>query len=334
MVSDAIVFVETAARLHFGVLDLRGSLGRWFGGIGAAAHAPTLLVSAQASETLTVEGDAADRARHFAMRFLASHALDRGVHVQVHRMLPSHAGLGSGTQLALAVARAIAEVYDLDAEPAALARAVGRARRSAIGTWTFAGGGLVVEGGRHREGDAPGPLVARLPFPGSWRCVIAVPHADAGISGRREVEAFAQLPPPPDDEVARVAHLVLMALLPAVVEDDIESFGGTLTEIQEITGRWFAPVQGGTFAAGPTADLIAHMRQWGAFGVGQSSWGPTVYGVVTGDDAAVRLAAHVREWLGDRGNVYEGPFRSTGARVWREPLEKESGLRIQESGLV
>jgi predicted sugar kinase len=124
-----------------------------------------------------------------------------------------------------------------------------------------------------------------------------------------------------------------MALLPAVVEDDIESFGGTLTEIQEITGRWFAPVQGGTFAAGPTADLIARMRQWGAFGVGQSSWGPAVYGVVTGDDAAVRLATRVREWLGDRGNVYEGPFRSTGARVWREPLAKESGIRDRDSGL-
>ena len=90
--------------------------------------------------------------------------------------------------------------------------------------------------------------------------MIAVPHAAAGISGMREVEAFAQLPPPPDDDAARVAHLVLMALLPAVVEDDIESFGATLTEIQEITGRWFAPVQGGTFASGPTADLIAQMR--------------------------------------------------------------------------
>ena len=330
MLTDEIVFVETAARLHFGVLDLRGSLGRWFGGIGASAHAPTLLVSARAGESLTVEGEASDRARDFAVRFLAAHALDRGVHIHVHRMLPSHAGLGSGTQLALAVARAIAEVYDLDSEPAALARAVGRARRSAIGTWTFAGGGLVVEGGRHREGDAPGPLVARLPFPDSWRCVVAVPHAAGGISGMREVEAFAQLPQPADDEVARVAHLVLMALLPAVVEDDIESFGATLTQIQEITGRWFAPVQGGTFASGPTADLIAQMRKWGAFGVGQSSWGPTVYGVVTGEDAAVRLALRVREWLGDRGTVYEGPFRATGARVWREPLEKESGIRSDQ----
>ena len=323
MLADQVVFVEAAARLHFGVLDLGGSLGRWFGGVGASAPAPTLLVSARADDTLRVEGEAADRAGQFAARFLASHAPRRGVHIVVHRVLPPHAGLGSGTQLALSVARAIAEIYEIDLDAAALSRAVGRARRSAIGTWTFAAGGLVVEGGRHRDGGDPGPLVARLPFPDAWRCVIAVPNATPGMSGMREVEAFAQLPPPPESEVAHIAHLVLMALLPAVVEDDIEAFGAALTEIQETSGRWFAGVQGGTFAPGISADLITCMRQWGAFGVGQSSWGPTVYGVVSGDDAAVRLATRVREWLGDRGTVYEGPFRATGARVWKERIISE-----------
>jgi beta-RFAP synthase len=320
MLTDQVVFVEAAARLHLGVLDLGGSLGRWFGGIGASIHAPTLLVSARADDTLRVEGEAADRAREFAQRFLDSHAPGRGAYICVHRVLPSHAGLGSGTQLALAVAQAIAETYEIDVDAAALSRAVGRARRSAIGTWTFAGGGLVVEGGRRRDRDDPGPLVARIPFPDSWRCVVAVPQATPGISGMREVEAFAQLSAPPDGEVAHIAHLVLMSLLPAVVEDDIEAFGAALTEIQEISGRWFAGVQGGTFAPGISAELIAHMRQWGAFGVGQSSWGPTVYGVVSGDDAALRLATRVRDWLGDRGTVYEGPFRATGARVWKERI--------------
>src|SRR6201999_4402051 len=97
--------------------------------------------------------------------------------IDVHRALPAHSGLGSGTQLALAIARAIAEIYEIDADPPALARAVGRAQRSAIGTWTFAGGGLVVEGGRRRDRDESGPLIARLAFPESWRCVVAVPTA-------------------------------------------------------------------------------------------------------------------------------------------------------------
>src|SRR5436309_1318015 len=99
--SEQAVFVEAPARLHFGVLDLRGTLGRQFGGIGAAAPAPTLLVSACPAETIEVAGEDADRAAGFARRFMAHHGLQSGVRLQVHRTLPSHAGLGSGTQLAL-----------------------------------------------------------------------------------------------------------------------------------------------------------------------------------------------------------------------------------------
>ena len=148
------------------MLDLRGALGRWFGGIGAAAPAPTLLVSACAADTLEVEGEDADRAAGFARRFLAAprhRARWRACACTARcRRTP---GSGPGTQLALAVARALAELYGVAADAPALARAVGRAQRSAIGTWTFAGGGLVVEGGRRRERDGVAPLLARLILP-------------------------------------------------------------------------------------------------------------------------------------------------------------------------
>jgi beta-RFAP synthase len=319
------VYVEAAARLHFGVLDLRGSLGRSFGGIGASAPGPTLLVSAAPAERVEAEGEDARRAADYAGRFLASAGLAGGAHVRVHRALPAHSGLGSGTQLALAVARAVAELRGLTPDAPALAAAVGRARRSAIGTWTFAGGGLVVEGGRRPGSDGCGPLVARLPFPASWRCVVAIPEAPAGISGEAEHAAFAELPRPEERDVERVAHLVLMALLPALVEGELAAFGAALTEIQEITGRWFASVQGGTFAPGASAELVALMARLGAPGVGQSSWGPAVYGIVDGADAGARLAGRVRAAIGERGAVYEGPFRAAGARVWRAPPAPADG---------
>jgi len=311
------VFVEAPARLHFGVLDLRGALGRRFGGIGAAAPSPTLLVSATAAPTIEITGEDADRAADFAARFLAHHRLKGGARLTVHRTLPPHAGLGSGTQLALAVARALAEIHGVSIDAPGLARAVGRAQRSAIGTFTFAGGGLVLEGGRYPDRGSVAPLLARLPFPPAWRCVVAVPHASPGMSGSAEAEAFAQLPPAPEREVERVAHLVLMALLPAIADGDLARFGPALTEIQSITGRWFAPVQGGTFTPGPTAALVRRMVEWGASGVGQSSWGPTVYGIVEGEDAGRQLADRVRVELGPTGRVYEGSFRTEGARVWR-----------------
>ena len=310
------VFVEASARLHFGVLDLRGAGGRWFGGIGAAASTPTLLVSALPADVLTVEGEDESRAAEYARQFLGFQHIRGGATLRVHRALPRHAGLGSGTQLALSVARALAELHGVSAEARDLARAVGRARRSAIGTWTFDGGGLVVEGGRRLDRDICGPLLARLPFPPSWRCVVAVPDGKPGISGAEEAEAFARLPPPPERDVEHVAHLVLMALLPALADADLPAFGRALIEIQEITGRWFAAVQGSTFAKGVSEELVHRMREWRALGVGQSSWGPAVYGIVGRDDDAQRLADRARDFIGSEGVVYAGPFRSEGARVW------------------
>src|SRR5258708_24173813 len=193
------VFVEAPARLHFGLRARRVSNGPLFGGIGAAAPEPTLLVSARAADTPDVHGDDADRAAEFARRFLASRVPGRanGAQVRVRRTLPSHAGLGSGTQLALAVARALAELYDVATDPADLARAVGRARRSAIGTWTFAGGGLVLEGGRRPDGDSVAPLLARLPFPPEWRCGGPGPHPETRRGGAYATRPTRPPPPPP-----------------------------------------------------------------------------------------------------------------------------------------
>jgi beta-ribofuranosylaminobenzene 5'-phosphate synthase len=317
---EEAVFVEASARLHFGVLDLRGARGRWFGGIGAATAKPTLLVSAARADTLLVHGEDAARAREFAGLFLAHHQLRAGAVVHVHRTLPSHVGLGSGTQLALAVARALAELYGVERDARSLATAVGRGKRSAIGTWTFDDGGLVVEGGRRADSDECGPLIARVPIPSTWRCVVAIPDGAPGISGAGEAEAFARLPAPPEREVERVAHIVLMMLLPALADADLAGFGHALSEVQEITGQWFASVQGGTFASGGSADLVQRLIEWGASGVGQSSWGPAVYGIVDSDEAAQRLANRVMDVMGSSATVFAGPFRSTGAHVWRGAL--------------
>ena len=311
------VFVEAPARLHFGMLDLRGDLGRRFGGIGAAVPTPSLLLEAGRASTLRVEGPDGERALEFARRFLAHHALAAGAHLRLHRIIPRHAGLGSGTQLGLAVARALAELHSLPTEVAALARAVDRGRRSAIGTWTFALGGFVLEGGRRDDGEQLAPLLAHLPMPAAWRCVIAVPRGAPGLSGEEEAAAFARLPSPAGREVEQVAHLVLMQLLPALADADLPAFGAALTDVQRITGGWFAAVQGGPFAPGETVALVRLLRDWGAVGVGQSSWGPAVYGLAPDVEAARELAARARSMLGAGGAVFEGGFSPGGARVTR-----------------
>src|SRR4051812_19463610 len=253
------VFVEAPARLHFGVLDLRGNLGRCFGGLGAAIPSPSLLLEAHPASRVSAEGPDAARAAEFAIRFLRDQGLSGGVHLRVHRAIPSHSGLGSGTQLGLAVARALAELHDLTLDAVELARSTGRGKRSAIGTWAFSRGGFIVEGGRRPGGNRIAPLIARLPVPAHWRYVVAVPVAGRGLSGEDEARAFEQLPAPPEGDAERVAHLVLMQLLPSLIDDDLASFGEALSAIQRITGGGVAPPPGGGVNPGPPEEAITPM---------------------------------------------------------------------------
>jgi beta-RFAP synthase len=314
-VSADAIFVRAPARLHFGVLDLRGDLGRRFGGLGAAIPTPSLLLEAEPAEGIEASGPDADRAASLAEQ--ARNQLGTGgARIRIHRAIPAHAGLGSGTQLALAVARALGELYGVDADVTTLAAAVGRGRRSAIGTYAFDAGGFIVEGGRVPDRDGVAPLIGRYAVPRAWRYVVAIPDGAPGLSGEAEADAFRRLPAPDLHEVERVSHLVLMRLLPSLVESDLAGFGAALTEVQQITGGWFAAGQGGVFAPGPTGMLVERFRQAGAPGVGQSSWGPTAYAIVGSDDAAGALAAGARDWLGGTGRVFQGAFDGEGARTW------------------
>jgi beta-RFAP synthase len=316
-VSATRVFVEAPARLHFGVLDLNGGLGRRFGGLGAAIPTPSLLIEATRSDRVGAEGPDAERVIEHAALVRERLGVG-GACFRVHRAIPPHTGLGSGTQLGLAVGRAMTELYDVRADVKTLAAAAGRGKRSAIGTYAFEGGGFIVEGGRRPDRAELAPLLARYTVPRSWRYIVAIPQGPPGLSGAAEADAFRQLTTSDVGAVERVAHLVLMRLLPSLVEADLESFGAALSEIQRINGGWFAPRQGGVFAPGATGMLVDRFRRAGAPGVGQSSWGPTAYAIVDGEDSARELVAEAGSCMGGSGHVFHGAFAGRGARVWRD----------------
>jgi len=317
MTSREAVWVEAPARLHLGLLDLRGDLGRRFGGIGIAVEAPSLLLEARPAPELVVTGEEAERVRLYARRFLDHHGLRGGARLRLHRAIPAHSGLGSGTQIALAVARALAILHDRPAAAPELATAVGRARRSAIGTWAFERGGFILEGGRRDADDRPAPLLLRHAMPADWRCVLAIPEVGPGLSGEAEEAAFRSLSPPSEALVGRISRLVLMLLLPSLIDADLEGFGRAVTEIQRCVGESFEAVQGATFMHPLVDELIAEMLAGGAAGAGQSSWGPAVYGFVEGDAAARALAGRIERRLAGRGLVLPVAFDNTGARAWR-----------------
>jgi beta-ribofuranosylaminobenzene 5'-phosphate synthase len=307
------VRVEAPARLHMGMLDASGTAARRFGGLGAAVSRPAVVLEASASAELTAEGPDAERALAVAERARSALGLAEGARVRVLEAIPPHAGLGSGTKLALAVTAALAALAGRSPDPAALARAAGRGARSAVGLWTFALGGFVVEGGMRSGAEPPAPLLIQHAMPEEWRCVLAIPKAQPGLSGRAEEEAFAHLRPDPD-RTAEISHVVLTALLPALVERDLGEFGAALTRVQRLVGDAFASVQGGTFhpRAGALVDALVRL---GAAGAGQSSWGPAVYGLVGSEEQGREVARRLEAEAGGAGRAEVVRFDNRGARV-------------------
>jgi beta-ribofuranosylaminobenzene 5'-phosphate synthase len=307
------VHVEAPARLHMGMLDAAGGGARRFGGLGVALGGPTAVVEASPSDDVTAEGPDAERALAVARRSREALALDGGARLRVLEAIPPHIGLGSGTKLALAVTAALAALAGQTLEPPALAQAAGRGARSAVGLWTFVLGGLVVEGGVRPGVERPAPLLARHDVPDEWRCVLAIPQAERGLSGRAEQEAFGRLRPDAD-RAALIAQLVLTSLLPGLAEGDLTEFGAALTRVQRLVGESFASVQGGVFHPRAGA-LVEALLELGAAGAGQSSWGPAVYGVVGDEETGREVAGRLDAELAGAGRVELVRFDNRGARV-------------------
>lgn len=275
-----IVRVRAPARLHLGFVDLHGGLGRRFGSIGLAITGLDAEVRAEqaAPGVLEVNGVQTASARDAAEKTRLWLQERAGLRLDISAVAPRHAGLGSGTQLGLAVASAVTAAFARECSARSLAPVVGRGVRSGIGVAAFEVGGMLVDGGRGSE-TPTAPVIARLAFPSDWRVVLVFDDEHLGLHGTAEHAAFATLPPMAEFEAAVLARWCLVGLLPALAERDFARFSLAVAEIQARIGAYFAPYQGGAVytSARVAAAVSAIRRAFNLRGVGQSSWGPTAF---------------------------------------------------------
>ncbi|MFL5242549.1 MAG: beta-ribofuranosylaminobenzene 5'-phosphate synthase family protein [Gemmataceae bacterium] len=294
-----MIRVRTGSRLHFGLLnpgaaeslvEAGGGIRR-YGGAGLMVEKPCLSLSMQPAQTWSAHGPLSERALSFVDRFLKE--LPDGYVtpqcVTIEQAPPEHAGFGVGTQLGLAVGRALACLAnEKDLTTIKIARRVGRGRRSGIGVHGFDLGGFLVEAGKYDD-DSIAPLVTRVAFPDSWSVVLVLPSGQPGLHGEAEAKAFKDLQTN-ITESDYLCSLVLLRILPALIERDIVAFGEALHEFNMKAGKPFALEQGGVYANARVADVVAFVRANGIKGVGQSSWGPAVFAITADVDQACYLA--------------------------------------------
>ncbi len=307
--------ITTPSRLHITLIDMNASIGRVDGGIGLTLDKPVISISAERSDIVEVSGNSehTERMRSAASKFLPE---GDGIRIKIEQDYPSHIGLGSGTQAALASGMAVNRIYDLGLSVYELAKKIGRGGTSGIGVAAFEEGGFILDGG-HKFSEKkdflpssasnlpPAPVLLRKDFP-DWDIMVAIPE-QKGASLKNEVNIFRKECPVPLREVEKLSHVILMQLLPALAEEDSVTFGKSVNAIQEL-GFKKKEVK-----LQPTsAELMAALRDGGAYGAGMSSFGPTVYAF--GEDAS-DFEKIAREFLGKKGIAFTTQARNRGATI-------------------
>lgn len=277
-----------------GFLDLGGSLGRRFGSLGVGLEEISLEICLESSAKLEISGPGAERAKLAAENLSEVLKMPLPARIRIEREIPAHSGLGSGTQLALAVGVGLACLHRLPHNVRSIANMQNRGSRSGIGVAVFERGGMVLDGGHGSATTIP-PVVSRLEMPADWRFILVLDHADRGLHGAAEIAAFKELPVFPPETAARLCHALLLKGLPAVAEGDIMAFGSVVSELQSAVGDHFAKAQGGRFTSPAVATAIEWLANAGAVGVGQSSWGPTGFCLVNGEQRARHLLDEIKK---------------------------------------
>lgn len=297
--------IQAGSRLHFGLLAPCVRQGRRFGGLGLMVEHPGIALVIEKHDSDLIEGPLRDRVvdilTALRRRWAAADAEAPRVCVRLEKAAPLHAGLGTGTQLALSVAAGYAALLKQEASEAVpaeeLARWTGRGQRSAIGFHGFLYGGLLVDGGKP-SGCADGlvaPLISRLPFPEEWAILLAIPETEKGAYGDWERRVFDDLLPVSEDFVDRQCRRLFFEILPAVAEQNYAAFAEALHAYNRDAGQPFRHVQRGLYHGDLVARRVHALRSLGVAAVGQTSWGPTVFAIVPGTEMACWLKTRVAD---------------------------------------
>jgi len=324
--------ITTPSRLHIALIDLNGSYGRVDGGIGVCLEKPGFCLSAEPSDHDTeivfkdknlpgsVTSEYTRKIVRAEQNIRTKLGLEENYVFTVNSTYPSHSGLGSGTQIALATGKLMTESVGIHLSSVELAKIVGRGGTSGIGVYGFDMGGFILDGGHSKKQKKsfmpssaseaiPPVLIGRYEFPEDWNIVLAIPKEDRNrFSGSAEINIFETCCPIPKEDTKLLSHIVLMNLVPFLIEKDLEGFGKSLNRIQEIA---FNKVE---FELQPPiiTERMIKMREC-CPGVGLSSLGPTLFGVYDKKDTSV--PKEVQEMLGDSVNVVVTKAQNHGAVI-------------------
>lgn len=307
--------VETGARIHLGFYGIRPGY-REYGGLGIYIDGVGYKIIVKEHEHDLVKGCQAGRVTEVINEVRAQFKTTKHYMIEVQKCIPEHVGLGSTTQLKLALYSAILRLEGIVTSLENIAVKAGVGSISGVGFYGFKYGGLIVDSGR-RQGNELVGLLARYEFPENWYIAVVVPATRHRVFGEVEEKYMMTYTTINESSYCRALEIVFRRLLPAVVERNFTDFVTSVEELDKLTSNYFA-AQKGRFCCKESEVVATALKEAGGEGIGQSSWGPTIYAFFETRKAAENAIKYVEEVTGNKFSFYYiGVLsaRNYGARV-------------------
>ncbi|MHA1149117.1 MAG: beta-ribofuranosylaminobenzene 5'-phosphate synthase [Promethearchaeota archaeon] len=326
--------ITTPCRIHLSLIDENGYTGRVDGGIGLMLDQPNVVLEvSNSADEFAIECDHYYRESVHVINEKASKVFkllkisNKNFHFNLKKYYPSHVGLGSKTQLSLAIGTAIARLKGMNIPTRNITKFVERGGTSGIGWKGFETGGFILDGGhdfglgKEKESFLPSSAsieadpaltILRYNIPENWRFVLVIPNVRPGANGEEEVEIFKKYTPIPREEVNEVSHQILMKVIPGLLKNDLKCFGEGLKRIQSIG---FKNIEI-SLQQQIVKDLLKLFEDNGVKAYGMSSFGPSVIGITESDEAAERLKFLVSEFIKEvGGHIYICKPNNSGVKI-------------------
>ena len=315
------MYIKSPSRLHLGLIDMNGSYGRLDGGIGLTIQDPNLCLYCEPAEkgitidfnenfnfNESIKNECNKKITQAAEKVINFYDVDEGFYFRVDKAYLPHSGLGSGTQIALSTGKLITEYIGEESNGYSLGKITGRGGTSGIGVFAFDYGGFIVDGGHSKKEKSsflpssaskasPPQLFGRYEFPDEWGVLLVILKSEVSVSGQKEVNIFQDYCPIDRQEVELFSHLIFVNLIPFLLEKDLPCFGSIINKIQTIGFKKIeVQLQSDNIKA-----LMNKLTEIGAYAVGMSSFGPTVYSFY--DKTNKHIVDEIKEYVGNDGIV-------------------------------
>jgi len=314
------VRIRTPSRIHLGFYNIRYK-NVMFGSIGLTVNRPFYDITFERCDEIEVMSSDSSKIREIfkiTEKVLDAIGLPGGLRMRIRSYIDRHIGLGSTTQLLMAIISAVDRLYGIKVDPWTLFKNIGRRNVSGVGVAGFLKGGFIVDSGWRDK--RPPQVIMRHPFPRDWRIILIVPKRERGFS--EDVEERYLMPKNPSPDLRReLLEHAFLGIIPGVVNKDFKMFTYHLEMLDRALGKYYEDIQGGRYLSRHAQDIVSILKDLGGRGIGQSSWGPTIYSFFESEKRAIGAYKALKkkfDKLGLSVDVIICKGQNRGAIIWSE----------------